>query len=164
MSEIVFEKQIQKQKKNFEFLYHAKSDVMTTGGVVIVAVAIVISLVFILSLLFPRGNGLQLVIIIILTLVSWGFLLNCFTEKLAIEDGYLIYKSLMGKTVNIELSKIEAYKLTDLGVRLDGNMFLIELEHSDKDQALEIFLSPCWKKYDLMRFCDTLGTELEIIN
>lgn len=165
MEQVIAEKKVKKQPRQVEEnLTTARANMITPGGSVILAVAIVITLVFILSLFFPRGNGLQFVIIIALTVVSWGFLLNCATETLALEDGWLVFKSLIGKTVNIELSKIDSYKLTNLGLRLDGNMFLIEIEHEDRDEPEELFLSPCWKREDLARFCDTLGMALEEVN
>ncbi|MBD3281793.1 hypothetical protein GF391_03540 [Candidatus Uhrbacteria bacterium] len=165
MEQVIAEKQIEKQPKALQSgLIKAKANMMTPGGAIILAAAIIISLVFVLSLFFPRGNGLQFVIITALTLVSWGFLLNCATERLTLAEGLLIYKSLIGRTVTIELKKIDSYKLTDLGLRFDGNMFLIEIEHEDKEEPEEILLSPCWNKADLTLFCDTLVMVLEEIN
>ncbi len=165
MEQVLSEKEIAKPKqKILNQTPRVKANLITLGGGVILAVTILLTLVFILSLFYPKGNGLQFVIIISLTLVSWGFLLNCSTESLSLENGYLQFKSLIGKTVRIELDKINSYKLTDLGVTLDGNMFLIEVQHEDDEKPVEILLSPCWDKSDLRNFCSTLGNKLEEIN
>lgn len=165
MERVITEKQITKPKQKVNNqVSHVKADLITLGGGIILAATIILTLVFVLTLIYPKGNGLQFVIIASLTLVSWGFLLNCSTESLSLENGYLQFKSFIGRTVRIELDKINSYKLTDLGVTLDGNMFLIEVAHEDDEKPVEIFLSPCWKKSDLKDFCGRLGLLLEEIN
>jgi len=148
----------------YENVTEVRSRITTIGGTVILAVMIVLSLVFVFSFLFPRGNGIQLVIIVALTAIGWGFFINCATEKLSIKDGVLEFRSVLSRTVTIELADIDSYKLTNFGLRLDGNMYLIEVEHEKSEQPAEIWLSPCWKKEDLSRFCGTLGVMLETIN
>lgn len=165
MEQVISQKKVKRERVySNEEMRDVRADMLTLGGALILAVAILMSLVFVMTLLFPRGNGLQLVIIIALTLVSWGFLLNCATEKLSLRGEQLIFSSMLSRTLILDLSKIESYKLVTLGLRLDGNMYLIEIEHEDNEVPEEIWLSPCWKKQDLKNFCDTLGVALEEVN
>ncbi|MDF1496672.1 MAG: hypothetical protein P1P90_01255 [Patescibacteria group bacterium] len=165
MEQIIAQKQVKRVKVADEpSLTEAGAQMMTLGGTLILATTIILTLVLILSLFFPRGNGLQFVIIIALTIVGWGFFINCATERLSIKENQLIFKSLIGKAIRIDIANIDSYKLTNYGLRLDGNMYLIEIEHDGKDQPEEIWLSPCWKSKDLSLFCNTLGRAMEDVN
>jgi len=165
MEQIIAQKQVKRTApRQATLLTEARAQMMTIGGTVILAATIIMTLVFFFSLFFPRGNGLQFVIIVVLTLVGWGFFINCATENLKLKDGFLVFKSMLGKTIRIELASIDSYKLTNFGLRLDGNMYLIEVEHEEKDEPEQIWLSPCWKRRELQMFCNTLGRALEEIN
>ncbi len=164
MEQVITSKNIKRKVVERPILTDVRAQMMTMGGAIILAATIILTLVLIFSLFFPQGNGLQFVIIIALTIVGWGFFINCATERLAIKDGYLEFKSMLGKTIHIELVSVDSYKLTNFGLRLDGNMFLIEIEHEEKDAPEEIWLSPCWKRGDLAMFCNALGEALDEIN
>jgi hypothetical protein len=166
MEKIVANKIIDKKRKNAsaQKITNIKARMMTMGGALIFAIIIILTLVFILNFIFPRGNGLQFVIIIALAFIGWGFFLNCISERLKITDEDFEFTSLIGRTVRISLDDILSYKLTDLGVRLDGNMYLLEVEHTDKSKPEEIWLSPCWDYKELSAFCSTLGQVLDEFN
>ncbi len=138
-----------------------RARMMTIGGTLILAIIIILTLVFALNLLFPRGNGVQFVIITALSVIGWGFFLNCVSEHLKLDDGYLEFSSLIGRTIKISLQDIISYKLTDYGVRLDGNMYLLEVTHSKKSKPEEIWLSPCWNNKELSAFCVALDNALD---
>jgi hypothetical protein len=165
MAQVIAQKKVERNNESeMVVLTAVRARMMTVGGTVILAITIILSLVLIFTLLYPQGNGLQFVIIIALAMISWGFFLNCVTEKLKLEDGFLIFSSLVGRTVRLDLTQVDSYKLTTFGLRLDGNMYLIEVEHEDSEEPEEIWLSPCWEKQDLVRFCKTLGLALEEVN
>lgn len=141
-----------------------RAQLVSMGGGIILAVTIMVTLVFIFSFLMPQGNGTQLLIIIILSIISWVYFINCATEHLKLTESELIYSSMLTRTQRIAFEDIEAYKLTDLGVQLNGSMYVLEIQHAEKKQPVEISLGPCWRRHELRQFIKTLGTILEEIN
>ncbi len=138
-----------------------KAGIMTAGGALILSIIIILTLVFFLNFIFPRGNGMQFIIITSLVVIGWGFCLNCVSERLRIDDEGLLFTSLIGKTIRIPLQNIISYKLIDFGIRLDGNMYLLEVTHSLKTKPEEIWLGPCWNNKELSIFCLALNEALD---
>jgi len=162
MERIIAGKSFKKRKPSpFEAVNDVKAGIMTLGGALILAIVIIVTLIFVLNFLFPRGNGMQFIIIASLFVIGWGFYLNCVSERLKLNETELLFTSLIGKTIRIPLHDIISYKLTDFGIRLDGNTYLLEVAHSQKRKPEEIWLSPCWDNKDLAAFCSALNNALD---
>ncbi len=144
-----------------EPLNDVRSNLVSPGGALILAVTIVLTLFLAMSLVLPALDGLQTAIFAMLAFVCWGYLLNCSSEKLRLEDGVLQYRAMMGRSHSYPLEIIRGFRLTDLGVSLNGSMYVLEISLEDKTRPVQISLGPCWKKRDLVKFIKTLGQNLE---
>lgn len=144
-----------------EPLNDTRSDIVSPGGGLILAVTILLTMFLIMSLLAPVLDGLQTVILAMLTLVCWGYLLNCTTERLRLEDGYFEFKAALGRTYKFPLETIRGFRLTDLGVSLNGSMYVLEMNLEERSRPLQISLGPCWQKNNLVRFLKSLGQAME---
>jgi len=146
-----------------ERLDEAHADMMSPCGTLILAVTIVMTLVLIFSVLLPRFDGMQTLIVIILTLGCWGFLLNSFSERLRLKEGMLEYRALFSQAHHYPLQDIRSFKLTDLGLSLNGIQYQIELQVADYSRPAVISLGACWQRKQLMRFARTVSLDLEAL-
>jgi len=144
-----------------EPLTDTRAEVVTPGGGVVLAITILLTLFLVLSILMPRLDGLQLVIVAMLSLVCWGYLLNCSTERLRLEGGFFEFRAFLGRGYKIPLEAIRGFKLTDLGVSLSGSMYLLDITVEDRLRPIQINLGPCWNKRNLLRFLKSFGQVLE---
>ncbi|MFZ6014861.1 MAG: hypothetical protein ACOYUZ_00710 [Patescibacteria group bacterium] len=157
MPEIISSRQIENARQmKLEPLTDIRAQIVSIGGTIVLALTIVVTMVLAMSYLMPNGNGLQFLIILLLNLITWGFFLNCATERLSIKDNVLEYSSILSRAYRFDLEDIVAYKVSDLGLQFNGDKFLFTVELIDKDKPVEIGLGPCWKKQDVKRFFNTL--------
>ena len=147
-----------------ERLDEAHADMMSPCGTLILAVTIIMTLVLIFSVLLPRFDGMQTLIVIILTLGCWGFLLNSVSESLRLKEGIFEYRALLGHAHHYSLHDIRGFKLTDLGLSLNGIQYQIELQIADDSRPVIISLGACWQRKQLMRFARTVSLDLEALS
>jgi|GEM_PF-876494 len=149
--------------RQFDRLDEAQADMMTPCGTLILAVTIIMTLVLIFSILMPRFDGMQTFIVVILTLGCWGFLLNSFSERLRLKEGVLEYRALFGRSQHYALPDIRGFKLTDLGLSLNGIQYQIELQLADDTRPAVISLGACWQRKRLMQFARTVSFDLQAL-
>ena len=137
-----------------------KADLITPGGSIILAVTIIMSLVLTLSFIVPSIAGVQLAIVAVLTFACWMYLLNAATERLLVNDEIIEYKSLLTHGRRFNLTEVQAYKLTNLGIRLNGDFYIFELTIVKKTKPVEIGLGPCWHQNQLIGFCNAIDMKL----
>ena len=144
-----------------EPLNDARAEIVTPGGGLILAVTILLTLFLVMSLFMPTLDGLQTVILGMMSIVCWGYMLNCATERLRLEDGQFEFKAALGRSYKFPLETIRGFRLTDLGVSLNGSMYILEMNLEERIHPLQISLGPCWQKTNLIRFLKSLGQAME---
>jgi len=147
-----------------DLLTDVRAQVVSPGGAVILAVAIILTLILFFSLYIPSIQGMQFVIVAVLTIGCWGYLLNSFTETLRVENGRLEFRAWMSRTKHIDLQDVNGIKLTDLGIRLNGDQYLFEVLTTQDSKPVQISLGPCWDRRHLMNFIKTMQILLDELN
>ena len=153
-----------KDQTPIELLTDVRAQVVTLGGAVILAIAILLTLILVFSLYIPSIQGVQFLIVAVLTIACWGYLLTTFTERLKIENGVLEYKAWLSRTKQVDLQQVSGLKLTDLGFRFNGDQYLFELSTMDDSKPVSISLGPCWDRKQLISFIKTIQIILDELN
>ncbi len=143
--------------------FRVRAQMATLGGAILLAVCITVTLVLLFSLVIPRMNGSQQLIVVLLSVGTWMYFLNSVSERIALEDEVLEVRSLLGRTHRFSLSEIQSIRVMERGLRLDGAPFLIEIQTVNRSKPREIALGPCWKEGQLKEFSDVLTQELQKI-
>lgn len=141
-----------------------RADFISLGGGVILAVTIIATLFLVFSLLIPKVEPLQLVIMAILALACWIYAVNRFFERFRLVDGVLEFNMALGRSQKFKLEQVTALRLTDLGWSLNGDFYILEIGIAERSQPIQIGLGPCWRRRDLTSFIATVGRLLEKTN
>jgi len=149
--------------REVERVEEARADMVSPCGALILAVTIIMTLVTIFSIIMPRFDGMQTFIVVFLTLACWGFLLNSFTERLRLKNGVLEYRAIFGRSHHHPITNIRGFKLTDLGLSLNGVQYQLELQLADDTRPAIISLGACWQRRQLMKFARTISMDLEAL-
>lgn len=146
-----------------ENLLNARADFMTPWGALLLGVTIILTVFFLLALFIPVLDGLQMIIAAILTVASWLYLINRFTESLQLNDGVLEFNCALGRKHRFDLSEISSIRLNDMGWALSGDFFVLQIEVFSRDNVIELGLGPCWRKNHLVSFVKSVGNTLNKI-
>ncbi len=142
---------------------NARADFMTLGGALLLGVVIVLTAFFLLALFMPVLDGLQMIIVALLTVGSWFYLINRFSERLRLDDGVLEFNCALGRKHRFDLSEISSIRLNDMGWTMSGDFFILQIEVFNREDMIELGLGPCWRRKHLTSFVRSVGNALNKI-
>lgn len=152
-----------KERKKEESFLSAHADFMTLGGALLLSITIVLTAFFFLALFIPVLNGLQMIIVALLTMGSWLYVINRFSERLRLEDDVLEFNCALGRRQRFDLSDIASIRLNHMGWVLSGDFYVLQIEVFSCDGVIELGLGPCWRRKHLASFIRSVGSALDNI-
>jgi len=163
MTQTIVEIKARPKTDKEEGLLNARADFMTPWGALLLGVTIVLTVFFLLALFIPVLDGLQMIIVALLTMGSWLYLINRFSERLQLDDGVLEFNCALGRKHRFDLSEISSIRLNDMGWTLSGDFYVLQIEVFNRDDVIELGLGPCWRRSHLTSFVRSVGSALNNI-
>jgi hypothetical protein len=142
-----------------ECLREAHAEMLTIGGVLMLAVCFLISVSAVIAWLMPNVGSLQIAIVSILALASGVYAIDCLSERLRLVDHSVEYGSLLGRRRLIPLEELEAMLLVYEGLNLERGIESIEFRRRGKKPE-RIALGPCWQRRKLESFLHSVEDAL----
>lgn len=142
-----------------ECVREVRAEIVSLGGAIILAVAIVLTIVMAMVLLLPTVNAVQLAIVLLLTLASWIYLLDSCTERLRLVDHSVEFNAVFSRRRLIPIKELQAMVLVHEGFNLDRGIESIEFRRvGQKPDRLS--LGPCWQRHKLEAFLHSVEEAL----
>lgn len=163
MTQTIVEIKARPKTETEEDFLNARADFVTPWGALLLGVTIILSVFFLLALFIPVLNGLQMIIAALLTVGSWFYLINRFSERLRLDDGVLEFNCALGRKHRFDLSDISSIRLNDMGWTLSGDFFVLQIEVFSREDVVELGLGPCWRRKHLTSFVRSVGNALNKI-
>lgn len=140
-------------------LREVHAEMLTIGGVIILAVSFLITVAAVIALLMPNVGSLQVAVALLLAIASGLYVIDSLSEHLRLVDHSVEYGSLLGRRHVIPLEELEAMLLVYEGLNLERGIESIEFRRRGKNPE-RISLGPCWQRRKLESFLHSVEEAL----
>ncbi len=136
-----------------------RAEAISLGGLVLIAICALISVVAFLMLGSAAITSAQRAIIALLSFGAWLYAVDSLSERLTLVNQEVHFSSFFSRRRAIPLVELEAMILVQQGFNLEQGMQSIEFRrHGFRPDR--ITLGPCWRRYRLEDFLHSVELAL----
>lgn len=136
-----------------------RAEVISLGGVILVAICFLITVIAFLMLASPAITSAQRAIVGILAVGAWLYAVDSLSERLTLVNQEVHFTAMLTRRRAIPLIELEAMILVQQGFNLEQGMQSIEFRRRGF-RPDRITLGPCWRRYRLEDFLHSVELAL----